>query len=118
MSTLVNIGIFLLIVVSVFLVIVVLMQRAKSDGGVAAMGGGIAEATFGADTGNVLSKVTIYLSIAFFVLAFLTGLGSIHQHSHGKKSEGALPTLTGSPAPAAAPAPAPAEATPAPAPAK
>ncbi|MDX2187909.1 MAG: preprotein translocase subunit SecG [Opitutaceae bacterium] len=112
MNILINIGIFLLIIVSVLLVLVVLMQRAKSDGAISAMGGGIAEATFGADTGNVLSKTTINLAIAFFVLSFLTGLGTIYQHHHAKKTDGALPTIN---APAAVPAstPAPAAETPA-----
>ncbi len=104
MSILINIGDFLLIIVSILLVLVVLAQRAKSDGGVgAAMGGGIAEATFGADTGNVLSKTTINLSIAFFVLAFLTGLGTIHQHRKARKADdAALPTISAPAAPAPA----------------
>ena len=40
----------------------------------AAMGGGMAEATFGADTGNVLSKATINASIVFFVLRSLVSV--------------------------------------------
>ena len=35
-----------------------------------ALGGGAAEAAFGADTSNVLSKSTIYAAVIFFVLAF------------------------------------------------
>ena len=50
---------FVLILLSVFLVLVVLAQKSKSDGGVgAALGGGMTEATFGADTGNVLATMT------------------------------------------------------------
>ncbi|WP_404422742.1 preprotein translocase subunit SecG [Nibricoccus sp. IMCC34717] len=117
MNILINIGVFLLILVSVLLVLLVLMQRAKSDGAISAMGGGIAEATFGADTGNVLSKATIYLAIAFFLLSLLTGLATIHQHRHGKQEGGALPSITAPAAPASVPATAPA-APAAPAPAK
>ena len=95
MSILINIFTVVLILISVFLVLLVLMQKAKSDGGVgAAMGGGMAEATFGAETGNVLSKSTINASIAFFVLSFGLYLGHIHQHKHASKVDGALPTIS------------------------
>ena len=70
MSIVLGILTFALIVLSLFLVLIVLAQKAKSDGGVgAAMGGGMTEAAFGADTGNVLSKATIYAAVAFFVIA-------------------------------------------------
>jgi preprotein translocase subunit SecG len=114
MSILIGIATLVLIVISLFLILVVLAQKAKSDGGVgAAMGGGMAEATFGAETGNVLSKATINASIAFFVLSFLIYLGHIYQHKHDGRSDAALPTISGSVLPAAnsagpAPAPAPA----------
>jgi len=57
MSIVLGILTFALIVLSLFLVLIVLAQKAKSDGGVgAAMGGGMTEAAFGADTGNVLQS--------------------------------------------------------------
>lgn len=124
MSILINIFTVVLILVSAFLVLIVLAQKAKSDGGVgAAMGGGVAEATFGAETGNVLTKATINASIAFFVLSFGLYLGQLYQHKHKAKEDGALPTITApavvppaTTAPEAAPAttgtPAPAPATP------
>jgi len=97
---------FALVLVSLFMILVVLMQKAKSDGGMgSAMGGGMAEATFGADTGNVLSKATINAAIAFFVLSAALFLGRIYQHSHGQGGGVALPTLSGPLAPKA-PAPA------------
>ncbi len=118
MTILLGILTFILIVISLFLILVVLAQKAKNDGGMgAAMGGGMAEAAFGADTSNVLSKATINASIAFFILAFALYLGRIYQRSHATPAGDALPTIT---APAAAkpatPAPAPvtAPATPAP----
>jgi preprotein translocase subunit SecG len=111
LSILINIFMVVLILISVFLVLIVLAQKAKSDGGVgAAMGGGVAEATFGAETGNVLTGATIKAAIAFFVLSFGLYLGQIYQHKNQAKDEGALPTIT---APAAAPA-APAATTAAP----
>jgi preprotein translocase subunit SecG len=85
---------------------VVLAQKSQSDGGMgAAMGGGMAEATFGADTNNVLSKSTINASIAFFVLAFVLYLGHVYERNHVKVSGDALPAIS---VPAALPAAAPA----------
>lgn len=107
MSILIGIFTFVLILVSIFLILVVLAQKAKNDGGMgAAMGGGMAEATFGAETGNVLTKATINASIAFFVLSFGLYLGYIYQRSHAKPAGDVLPTIA---VPAALPA-APAEA--------
>lgn len=94
MNILFGILTFVLIVISIFLVLLVLAQKAKNDGGMgAALGGGMAEATFGADTGNVLSKLTINFSIAFFVLAFVLYLGRIYQRAHGTAGGEALPTI-------------------------
>ncbi len=67
-----------LILISVFVVLVVLMQRTSQSGGMgAALGGGAAESAFGADTSNVLTKGTIYGTIAYFVIAL--GLYLIYQ---------------------------------------
>jgi preprotein translocase subunit SecG len=94
MSILLGIVTFVLILTSVILILLVLAQKAKSDGGMgAAMGGGMAEATFGADTGNVLSKATINASIVFFVLSFALYLGRIYEGKHHVSSGGALPTI-------------------------
>lgn len=118
-SILIGIFTFLLILVSVFLVLIILMQKAKSDGGMgAALGGGMAEAAFGADTGNMLTKGTRNAAIAFFVLCFGLYLAHVYQHKSGSAAGGtglpAIPVST-TEAPAAAPAPAPAAPAPAPA---
>ena len=92
MSIFLGICTFVLILTSVILILLVLAQKAKSDGGMgAAMGGGVAEATFGADTGNVLSKATINASIIFFVLSFALYLGRIYEGKHASAAGGALP---------------------------
>jgi len=108
MSLLISILTFVLVLVSLFLILVVLMQKAKADGGVAAMGGGMAESTFGAETGNVLSKATINAAIAFFVISFALYLAHIYQSKHRETADGKLPNVT---APAT-PAPQPATPTP------
>jgi preprotein translocase subunit SecG len=100
LSVLLGILTFVLILVSLFLVMIVLMQKTKDGGMGAALGGGAAEAAFGADTGNVLSKSTIYAAIAFFVLAFLLYLGRIYERTNGRGGEGALPVITAPAAPA------------------
>jgi preprotein translocase subunit SecG len=91
---------FVLVLLSVFLVLVVLMQKSKSDGGVgAALGGGMTEATFGADTGNVLATLTRNCTIAFFVLSFVLYLAHIWQNS-AKEEQMTLPTIPAAAAPA------------------
>ena len=106
MSILLAILTVILIFISLFLGLVVLAQKAKNDGGMgAAMGGGMAEQAFGAETSNVLGKLTINAAIAFFVLAFAIYLGRIYERNHARASGDALPTIgapaTAKPAPTA-----------------
>jgi len=106
MSLLIGVLTFILVVTSLFLVLIVLMQRAKSDGGMgAAMGGGATESAFGAETTNVLSGATIKGAIVFFVLSFALYVANIYQAKHHDVSDSKLPTVS---APAVAPKPAPA----------
>lgn len=102
MNLLIGLATFILILVSLFLVLVVLMQKAKTDGGVAAMGGGSMESAFGAETGNVLVTLTKYATIIFFTLSFLLYLAHVRQASQTKvDADNALPKVT---APATNPA--------------
>jgi preprotein translocase subunit SecG len=95
MSILLALCTTILILTSLLLILLVLAQKAKSDGGMgAAMGGGMAEATFGADTGNVLSKATINAAIVFFVLSISLYLGRIYEAKHSTASGGLLPTIS------------------------
>lgn len=108
MSVVLGILTFLLILVSVFMVLVILMQRAKSDGGVgAALGGGMAEAAFGGESGNVLSRATTFAAVAFFVLSLGLYLGRLHQHREQLRESPV--TLPSSPELLPAPAPLPGE---------
>jgi preprotein translocase subunit SecG len=95
MTLLLGIFTFILVIVSVFLVLVILAQRAKSDGGVgAALGGGVTEAAFGAESGNVLSRATTYAAVIFFVLSFGLYLGHLHEHRKGlAASDDGLPAM-------------------------
>lgn len=109
MSLLIGVLTFILVVTSLFLVLIVLMQRAKTDGGVgAAMAGGATESAFGAETNNVLSGATIKGAIVFFVLSFALYLANIYQAKHHPAGDNKLPTVN---APAIAPSAAPAPLT-------
>ncbi|MBL9216196.1 MAG: preprotein translocase subunit SecG [Opitutaceae bacterium] len=116
MSLLIGILTFILILTSVFLVLVVLMQRAKTDGGMgAAMGGGSMESAFGAETNNVLTGATIKAAIVFFVISFALYLAHIYQSKHQSAVDSKLPTVSVpavNPAPAPQPEPQPATAQP------
>lgn len=99
MSILIGIFTFVLILVSVFIVLVVLAQKAKTDGGMGAtLGGGATEAAFGADTGNVLTKATINAAILFFVLTFGLYLAHIYVAKKTNGTEGQLPVIVETPA--------------------
>ncbi|HVW21643.1 MAG TPA: preprotein translocase subunit SecG [Opitutaceae bacterium] len=105
MSILLTILTFVLILVSLFLIFVILMQPGQSDAGLgSAMGGGMAEAAFGAQTSSVLSKATINASIVFFVLSLGLYLGWIYQMRHAAAKAGsALPAIAAPAQPALPP---------------
>jgi preprotein translocase subunit SecG len=101
-SVLISIGTVVLICVALFLGLIVLAQRAKSDSGMAAMGGGMMESAFGPDTTNVLSRLTIKAAVAFFVLSLLLYLGYVYQRTHPTGSKDALPVISAPATPAPA----------------
>jgi preprotein translocase subunit SecG len=104
MNIVINVLTFVLVLTSVVLVLLVLMQRAKTDGGMgAAMAGGATESAFGAETNNVLTGATIKGAIIFFVLSFGLFLANIYQSKHHEAADDKLPTIV---APTATSAPA------------
>ena len=106
MSILISIFTFVLIIISGLLILIVLAQKTKDGGMGSALAGGMTESTFGAETGNVLTKATINLSIAFFILGFALYLGHIHMRNAAAAAPSALPTIA-APSVPATPAPAP-----------
>src|SRR3954453_22098686 len=68
-------------IVALLMILVILMQRPKSEGLGAAFGGGVTENIFGAQTTNVLVKFTSYLSAFFFILTFALSILYAHQNS-------------------------------------
>jgi preprotein translocase subunit SecG len=74
MPILINILLAIWMVVALMMILVILMQRPKSEGLGAAFGGGVTENIFGAQTTNVLVKFTGYLAAIFFVLTFILSI--------------------------------------------
>ena len=112
------------VIVCLLLAGVVMLQKPK-EGGLGGLAGGMGEAVFGADAGNVLIKVTIWLGAIFLVntlvLARLTSTvhsGSVMANEKTPapvQQKATMPQVPAAPAPAAAKpaAPAPAAAKPA-----
>ena len=136
MSILIGILYVIEVIVCLLLAGVVMLQKPK-EGGLGGLAGGMGEAVFGADAGNVLIKVTIWLGAIFLANTLLLARFTSTVHSKSlmaneaapaaQQQQPAMPQMPQMPAPApaapaakpAAPAPAPAAkpATPAPAPA-
>ena len=105
MNLLINLCLALFVLVSLLMVLVILMQRPKSEGLGAAFGAGVTENIFGAQTTNVLVKFTAWLAGIFFALTFALSVLNAHKGTVNSafrrelmKSQGAPQS---SPAPAA-----------------
>lgn len=66
------------ILICIALVGVVLMQLPRSEGLGAAFGGGVTENVFGAQTTNVLAKITVWLGVGFFAVTLLLAIAYSH----------------------------------------
>ncbi len=65
-----------------FMILIVLMQPSKADGGLgAAFGSGATDTLFGARTGNILTKATVWLAVILFVNSILLGFLFSRQQS-------------------------------------
>jgi len=74
MTILLNFLLAIYVLVALIMILVILMQRPKSEGLGAAFGGGVTENIFGAQTTNVLVKFTSWLAGIFFVLTFVLSI--------------------------------------------
>ena len=79
MSILINLSLALFVLVSLLMVLVILMQRPKSEGLGAAFGGAVTDNIFGAQTTNVLVKFTTWLAGIFFALTFALSVLYAHR---------------------------------------
>src|SRR5881296_1314969 len=79
MNLLINFCLALFVLVSLLMVLVILMQRPKSEGLGAAFGAGVTENIFGAQTTNVLVKFTTWLAGIFFALTLAISILNAHR---------------------------------------
>jgi len=110
MNLLINICLVLFVLVAALMVLVILMQRPKSEGLGAAFGGGVTENIFGAQTTNVLVKFTTWLAGIFFALTF--ALSVLYAHHSVASSAFRRELMKNQPAPQTSPAPAGAQSSP------
>ena len=110
MNLLINFCLVLFVLVAALMVLVILMQRPKSEGLGAAFGGGVTENIFGAQTTNVLVKFTTWLAGIFFALTF--ALSVLYAHHSVASSAFRRELMKNQPAPQTSPAPAGAQSSP------
>jgi preprotein translocase subunit SecG len=79
MSILINILLVTEAIVALLMMLVILMQRPKSEGLGAAFGGGVTENIFGAQTTNVLTTATTWLASIFFILVLALSVLYAHR---------------------------------------
>ena len=111
MNLLINLCLMLFVLVAALMVLVILMQRPKSEGLGAAFGAGVTENIFGAQTTNVLVKFTTWLAGIFLVLTF--ALSVLYAHHSTASSAFRRELMKTQPAPQTSPAPAGAQSSPA-----
>jgi len=92
--------------VALLMMLVILMQRPKSEGLGAAFGGAMTENLFGAQTTNVLVKFTAWLAGVFFIITFALSVLYAHRSMGGSSLSRELKKTSGAPlsAPAGSPA--------------
>jgi preprotein translocase subunit SecG len=83
MNLLINLLLALYVLVALLMMLVILMQRPKSEGLGAAFGGGVTENIFGAQTTNVLVKFTAWMAGIFFALTFALSILYAHKNAAG-----------------------------------
>ena len=79
MNILINSLLAVYVLVALLMLLVILMQRPKSEGLGAAFGGAVTENIFGAQTTNVLTKATAWLAGLFFILTFVLSILYAHR---------------------------------------
>jgi preprotein translocase subunit SecG len=81
----------LLVLDCMFLILLVLVQLPKKEAGAGlAFGGAATDALFGAGSGNALTKVTKYATIAFFVLLIILAVTQSGKRSGSSSFERAI----------------------------
>ena len=107
MNILINVLLVFEAIVAVLMMLIILMQRPKSEGLGAAFGGGVTENIFGAQTTNVLTTATTWLASIFFGVVLLLSILYAHKSVSGSAisqelMKSSTAAKTASPLPAAA----------------
>ena len=105
MTLFINLLLVLEALVALLMMLVILMQRPKSEGLGAAFGGGVTENIFGAQTTNVLTTITTWLASIFFIIVLALSILYAHRGAPSSALRRELMKTSG-PAKAAAPLPA------------
>ncbi|MGB0370816.1 MAG: preprotein translocase subunit SecG [Opitutales bacterium] len=80
---------FVMFILALAIIGLVLLQKSSGQQGMgAAMGGGVADQAFGAETNSILSKNTQIATIIYFVLAFILYLGYQSVYADKEVTEG------------------------------
>ena len=82
LSIVINILLAVHVLVSLLIILLVLMQRPKSEGLGAAFGGGMTDNLFGAQSTNVLQTITRWLGCIFFALTLALSLLYVKRTQH------------------------------------
>jgi preprotein translocase subunit SecG len=112
MATLTSFLLGIYVLTALLMILVILMQRPKSEGLGAAFGGGVTENIFGAQTTNVLTKITSWLAGIFFTLTFALSILYSHKGTTNSavrqelmKTQATAPATNVAPSPAASGSP-------------
>jgi len=103
MTLVINFLLALYVLVALLMLLFILMQRPRSEGLGAAFGGGVTENIFGAQTTNVLVKITAWLAAIFFALTFVLSILYAHKTSGDSALRRELLKQETAPAPSATP---------------
>lgn len=89
----------LLLVTSVFLILVVLVQRGRGGGLTGALGGAGGQSAFGAKAGDVFTKITVVVAVFWILLCIFATMGLQDQGASKLTGSGssAVPGATGLP---------------------
>lgn len=84
----------ILLLLCLFVVLIVLMQRPSANAGMgSSLGGGMAEGALGVESGNILTRWTIYCTVGFFILSFGLYLAAMAHRKTFITSNGGLPAV-------------------------
>jgi preprotein translocase subunit SecG len=99
MNILITVLLSIWMLVALLMILLILMQRPKSEGLGAAFGGGVTENIFGAQTTTVLTKATAWFAAIFFGLTF--ALSVLYAHKNNRESALSRELKSAAPVPAA-----------------